>query len=345
MIFKNCQLLDIKIGEIILCNIHTLSGKISNIEKIPAITLNGKGDAHEASEENEIRSVAKKEGVGASDEVSVDLEGRIVMPGFANCYLNYKRASVNSFGKEIPRVKLQAKNACAGVCFDYYDLKNVSFLEDLSALSLKELDEISFHLKQDVFVKIGQDLNEMGAINALYKKMPSEVLEDYGILDRRATIVGGNCFEKDELELLSVYNARFVLLPNDDARFGRRFLNVNILNRLNIPFGLGSGEYAEVDFFAFMRELLSFNSFVMENTSLMSAQEALLQATLVGARVLGYDGEIKEGNGANFIVLNGNSLYENIFDEIVFGMSKQNVFMTVKNGKILQQNGVFVMEK
>lgn len=345
MIFKNCQLLDIKTGEIILCNIHTLSGKISNIEKIPAITLNGKGDAHEASVKNEIRSVAKKERMRTYDEECVNLEGRIVMPGFANCYLSFERASLNSFGKGIPRVKLQAKNACAGVCFDYYDLKNVSFLENLPALSPKELDEISFHLKQNVFVKIGQDLNEMGAINALYKKMPSEVLEDYGILDKSATIVGGNCFEKDELELLSAYNTRFVLLPNDDARSGRRFLNINILKRLNIPFGLGSGEYAEIDFFAFMRELLSFNSFVMENTSLMSAQEALLHATLVGARVLGYDGEIKEGNGANFIALNGNSLYENIFDEIVFGMSKQNVFMTVKNGKILQQNGVFVMEK
>ncbi len=345
MIFKNCQLLDIKTGEITLCNIHTLSGKISKIEKIPALALGGKDEAHKASEENEIIGEAKKERMRTYDEECVNLEGRIVMPGFANCYLSFERASVNSFGKEIATEKLQAKNACAGVCFDYCDLKNVSFLENLSALSPKELDEISFHLKEDVFIKIGQNLNEMGEINAIYRKLPSEVLEDYGILDRRATIVGGNCFEKDELELLSAYNTRFVLLPNDDARSGRRFLNINILKRLNIPFGLGSGEYAEVDFFAFMRELLSFNSFVMENTSLMSAQEALLHATLAGAEILGFNGEIKEGNGANFIVLNGNSLYENIFDEIVFGMSKQNVFMTVKNGKILQQNGVFVMEK
>ena len=267
------------------------------------------------------------------------------MLGCGNCYLNYKRASVNSFGKEIATEKLQAKNACAGVCFDYYDLKNVSFLENLSALSPKELDEISFHLKEDVFIKIGQNLNEMGEINAIYRKLPSEVLEDYGILDRRATIVGGNCFEKDELELLGAYNTTFVLLPNDDARSGRRFLNINILNRLNISYGLGSGEYAEVDFFAFMRELLSFNSFVMENSSLMSEQEALLHATLIGAKILGFDGEIKKGNYANFVVLSGKTNYDDIFKSIVYGMSKQNVYMTVKNGKILQQNGVFVMEK
>ena len=185
----------------------------------------------------------------------------------------------------------------------------------------------------------------MGEINAIYKKMPSEVLEEFGILDRNAVIVGGNCFEKDELELLSAYNTSFVLLPNDDARSGRRFININILKRLNIPFGLGSGEYAEVDFFAFMRELLSFNSFVMENSSLMSEQEALLHATLIGAKILGFDGEIKEKNYANFIVLSGKTNYEDIFKGIVYGMSKQNVFMTVKNGKILQQNGVFAMEK
>lgn len=312
MIFKNCNLLNLKLGKTNLVDIQVEGEKIEKIGKI-------KGDG-------------------------IDLEGKIVMPGFANCYHNYERASINSYGKMIDEKDLKSKNICSGVCFDYYDTKNITFLEDIDKLSEKMFENVCFNLKDKVFIKFGQNLNEMGNINAIYKQLPSEVLEDFGILDKNAVIVGGNCFEKDELELLGAYNTSFVLLPNDDARSGRRFLNINILNRLNISYGLGSGEYAEVDFFAFMRELLSFNSFVMENSSLMSEQEALLHATLIGAKILGFDGEIKKGNYANFVVLSGKTNYDDIFKSIVYGMSKQNVYMTVKNGKILQQNGVFAME-
>lgn len=312
MIFKNCNLLNLKLGKTNLVDIQVEGEKIEKIGKI-------KGDG-------------------------IDLEGKIVMPGFANCYHNYERASINSYGKMIDEKDLQSKNICSGVCFDYYDTKNITFLEDIDKLSEKMFENVCFNLKDKVFIKFGQNLNEMGNINAIYKQLPSEVLEDFGILDKNAVIVGGNCFEKDELELFGAYNTSFVLLPNDDARSGRRFLNINILKRLNIPFGLGSGEYAEVDFFAFMRELLSFNSFVMENSSLMSEQQALLHATLIGAKILGFDGEIKKGNYANFVVLSGKTNYDDIFKSIVYGMSKQNVYMTVKNGKILQQNGVFAME-
>ena len=312
MIFKNCNLLNLKLGKTNLVDIQVEGDKIEKIGKI-------KGDG-------------------------IDLEGKIVMPGFANCYHNYERASINSYGKMIDEKDLHAKNICSGVCFDYYDTKNITFLEDIDKLSEKMFENVCFNLKDKVFIKFGQNLNEMGNINAIYKQLPSEVLEDFGILDKNAVIVGGNCFEKDELELLGAYNTSFVLLPNDDARSGRRFLNINILNRLNISYGLGSGEYAEVDFFAFMRELLSFNSFVMENSSLMSEQQALLHATLIGAKILGFDGEIKKGNYANFVVLSGKTNYDDIFKSIVYGMSKHNVYMTVKNGKILQQNGVFAME-
>lgn len=312
MIFKNCNLLNLKLGKTNLVDIQVEGEKIEKIGKI-------KGDG-------------------------IDLEGKIVMPGFANCYHNYERASINSYGKMIDEKDLKSKNICSGVCFDYYDTKNITFLEDIDKLSEKMFENVCFNLKDKVFIKFGQNLNEMGNINAIYKQLPSEVLEDFGILDKNAVIVGGNCFEKDELELLGAYNTSFVLLPNDDARSGRRFLNINILNRLNISYGLGSGEYAEVDFFAFMRELLSFNSFVMENSSLMSEQQALLHATLIGAKILGFDGEIKKGNYANFVALSGKTNYDDIFKSIVYGMSKHNVYMTVKNGKILQQNGVFAME-
>ena len=286
----------------------------------------------------------------------VDLKNNIVMPAFANCFYRSIEGYKNSYLNEreidkkdynIIKEYIEKKNALAGVCFSRdFSFEKEGFIEDILSYSENELDEISINEKNKIFIKIGQTLKEMGEINSLSKKMPSEYLEGFGFLDKGAVIVGGNCFEKDELELFASYDTQFVLLPNDDARSGRRFANINSLQKYDIPFALGSGDFAEIDFFAFMRQILSYNSFVMENVNLLSEKELLKIATIDGAKILGFDGEIKEGNFANFIVLNSNNILgDNIFKAILFELSKNDVLYTVKNGKILQQNGVFVMEK
>ena len=287
----------------------------------------------------------------------VDLKGDIVSPAFANCFYRSVEAVKNSYfsedkefnakEKEIIKKYMKVKNILSGSLYfqDFSFETPYSFVEKINEKEEKELENISLSLKDSVFIKIGQSLEEMGEINSNSKKMPSEFLEDFGFLDKKSVIIGGNLFEKDELEIFSSYNSSFVLLPNDDARSGRRYANINSLNKFHIPFGIGSGDFAEIDFFSFMRQILSFNSFVMENTSLLSPKEAYKIATLIGAKIIGYDAKVSEGNFANFIVLNSkNILNRDIFKGIVFELSKQDVIMTVKEGKILQENGVFVME-
>ena len=287
----------------------------------------------------------------------VDLGGNIVLPPFSNCFYRSVNALKNSYfeedktfdanEKEFARKYMWQKNILSGAVY-FYDFSfetPFSFVENVEKKEEKELEKIAFSLKDKLFLKVGQTLEEMGEINSRSKKMPSEFLEDFGFLDKDAVIVGGNLFEKDELEIFSSYNSTFVLLPNDDARSGRRFANLNSLRKFGIPFGIGSGDFAEIDFFGFMRQILSYNSFVMENTSLLSPKEILEIATLGGAKILGYDGEIREGNFANFILLSYKNILSNdIYKGIVFELSKQDVLKTVKNGKILQENGVFVME-
>ncbi len=271
----------------------------------------------------------------------IDATGNILMPAFANLYFNAERAIKNSYGK-INADEFFKNSALAGVCFGK-ELDS-SYLENIASFSEKQLDEICLNLKSPVYVKIGQNLEEMGEINALSKKMPSEYLEDFGILDKKTFIIGGNCFEKDEIELFSNYNVSFILLPSDDARSGRRFANINTLKKYEISFGLGSGEFAEINFFEMMRQILSYNSFVMENSSLMTAKEILEIATIKGAEMLGENGEVKEKNKANFLIVKRDERYINPFNEIVFGKNNNDILFTIKNGKILQENGVFVME-
>ena len=301
------------------------------------------------------------EKIGSLSTEKVDkiiyLKGNIITPAFANCFYRSLNAVKNSYfdenrifssqEREIIKKYMEEKNILSGALY-FYDFSfetPFSLIDNLSEKEENELEEFSLNLKNKTFIKVGQTLEEMGEINAKSRKMPSEFLEDFGFLDKKAVIVGGNLFEKDELEIFSSYDTSFILLPNDDARSGRRFANINSLEKFEIPFGIGSGDYAEIDFFSFMRQLLSFNSFVMENSTLLSPKQVFEIATTKGAEILGVDAKVKEGNFANFIVLNRqNILNDDIFKGIVFELSKQDVVMTVKEGKILQENGVFVME-
>ena len=323
-IFRNANLLDFESDTLRKVDILVCDGKFEKIGKV-------------------------NETVGNT----FDLGGNIVLPPFVNAFFRSIEAFKHSYinrdfdekEKEIIRKYMEIKNVLSG-CVDFYDFSfqtPFTFLEKIDEVEENELDEVAMKTKGKIFIKVGQSLEEMGEINARSKKMPSEYLEDFGFLDKDAVIVGGNLFEKDELEIFSSYDTKFVALPNDDARSGRRFLNFNSLKKYNLPFFLGSGDFAEIDFFAFMRQILSYNSFVMENTTLLSPKEVLEIAT--NAEIFGRKNEIIEGSKANFIVLNKkNILSSDIFKGIVFELSKKDITLTVKEGKILQENGVFVME-
>lgn len=303
-------------------------------------------------EDDRIKSI-KNEINGKFDDI-VDLNGNIVMPPFVNPYLKSVLAFRNSYlgsdlsesEEEFVRQFIYAKNYLAGVCFwQDFEVEGL-LLEDLMDKSEKELGQYcADSCRRKLFIKTGQSLQELGEINSKYKLLPSEVLEDFGLLDHKACIVGGNCFEKDELVLFSDYDSSFVLLPYDDGRSGRRFANLLVLKNLEKPIGIASGHYAQVDYFSYMRQLIMHNQIVMEEQGLVTEKDLVWMSTYGGAEILGLDIELKEGNFANFIVINDSFALENdIYKRLVWEKSKSDIIMTVKNGKIMQKNGQFIME-
>lgn len=287
----------------------------------------------------------------------IDLKGNYVLPPFANNYCNSILALKNSYGIEIAGEDLAqdaenlmiAKNILAGATF-VGDVASTAFenrfLTDISSWSEVELGELCDEVAKDkktLFIKAGQDLDELGAINKTYDKTLSEVLEDFGLLDRKAILVGGNCLEKDELQLLKNYDTGFVVVPNEDARMGRRATNWVALDALEFDIGMGSGDVSEIDFFAFMRTLLASQRMMFENADIISEKEAMLIATnnllTEGAE------DLKMGKFADFCVVEkGEALYQNPLKDIVYGKSKKDVKMTVAKGEILQENGKILMK-
>ena len=247
---------------------------------------------------------------------------------------------------------MQIKNILAGTVADGFLDMNVSnikvpgrkgaFLcvENIDKFSETELDlivEDACKNDKKLYLKVGQNLDELGAVDKIYHKPLSQVLEEFGFLDRKPYIVGGNCLEKDELQLLKDYDCKFIICPSEDGKFGRRFTNLKTLQNLEFEVAFGSGYSFEIDFFAYMRQALMNMRSMFEDKDVLSEQDVLKMATKSSS--------IKEGDDASFIVINKEvSLYDDIFKILVWEKSKKDVVMTVGHGEILQKNGEILMK-
>jgi len=275
----------------------------------------------------------------------VDLKGDYVIPSFVNNYCDSKKALENTYGVdadlEDAQKLLVIKNLRAGA--NILNDRPMT-LCDVAEKSEKELEQISeLSAKKKLFMKVGQDLDELGAIDKHYGKTLSEVLEEFGFLDRKSVLVGGNCLEKDELRLLKNYETQVVIVPNEDARLGRRATNLLTLKNLGFEVAIGSGEIAEIDFFAFMREILQGQRTLFEDKNVLSEKEVFEMAC--NGKILGIENELTEKCDANFAVVKRcESLYENPVFDLIYTKCKKDVEMTIFRGEILQKNGEIFMQ-
>ncbi len=341
-LFSNANVVDIFTGEVKHVDIYVEDGNISKI--LPA--------AQEHDFDGDI----------------FDLNGDYVLPSFVNVFCDSLKALEQNF--DISRNNLLLtdvfpldnllyyKNALSGCVYlnsmvfrEFFSAKVLDNFLEKSESELSNFVDVVAKEKKVSFLKVGQSLQELGAVDSIFKKSLCHVLEDFGFLDRPCVIVGGNCFEKDDLELFEQYECRFCLTPFDDARQAKRPTNVVALKNRDFLVGIGSGYGFEIDFFAFMRQILLSTWGMFEDKSVLSEQDVLKMATFHGAQILLGEGfstyGVSEGCHADFcVVRKTNSLYDDVFKRLVWEKSKNDVVMTVFGGKIIQKNGkLFAYQK
>ncbi len=207
-------------------------------------------------------------------------------------------------------------------------------LQNLCQMDEGQLSELSNKVAKEnklLFLKVGQTLEELGSVDKTFGKPLPQMLEDFGFLDRKWALVGGNCFEKDDLQLFSQYGNKFIICPAEDAQFGRRPINLKTLKNLGFDIRLGSGGVFGVDFFALMRQVLSTQWQFFEDCNSISEKDALMMAT-------DNFSTLEVGMQANFIVVkNIPSLYKSVSKQLVWEKHKDDVLLTVWDGKIMQE--------
>lgn len=332
VLFKNCNIINLEDSTVTLSDILVENGRIKAVEEAGKLSLNKKNE--------------------------VDIQGNFVMQPFYNAYCNSKSAVEENYGLEfvcdtnLDTALLQSKNILSGVAFlndtSNKPLENC-YLENIDLLTDKDLDDVCMNVSQNnqkLFIKVGQSLDELGSIDKNFNKPVSRVLEDFGLLDKNPIIVGGNCLEKDELQTLSDFDCKFVTIPFEDGKNGRRPTNLITLKALGIEVGIGSGNSTEIDFFAYMRQILMNMRGMFEERDVLTEQDVLQMATVDGAHILSKEiCGFKVGQSADFIVIKKeDSLYNDIFKTLVWEKSKKDVLMTIVYGNICQKNGEILMK-
>ena len=268
-----------------------------------------------------------------------NLDGDYVLPCFYDAYRDNSKLFGNNVDEKILpvyRELMSLKDVLSGVCtfYDKFSGFCIENFEDFEEENLNEISNLAAMTNNQIALKVGQDLDTLGQVYKKYGKDPAFVLEDFGILDRLWRLVGGNCLEKDDLETFLKYGNFFVVCPQDDAQNGRRPANLKTLSHMGFELFIGSGSAFEIDFFAYMRQILNTQWGLLEDKDFITEKDVLLMAT---AKVP----TLQVGSNASFIVLRRShpSLYPNLLKEIVWGFSKADVEMTVFNGNILQKDG------
>lgn len=274
----------------------------------------------------------------------VDLEGNFVLPPFVNGFVDWDNVLgmqeflTDSKAKRLLLELMGMKNVLAGAEFYVSVEKPDLLLQDMDDLSENELSKFSDDLAKSggqVMMKVGQTLEELGSVDKHFGKALPYVLEDFGFFDRHWVLVGGNCFEKDDLQVFCQQeHPRFVVCPGEDGQVGRRPVNLVLLQKMGFDIRIGSGRAFEIDFFAFMRQILMSQWQMYEDKNCMGETDVFLMAT-------NQVSTLEEGGSANFIVVrNSPTLYDNLLQTLIWGKSKQDVLMTVFEGRIVQRQGL-----
>ena len=236
-------------------------------------------------------------------------------------------------------------------CFDELR-REIAYCHSVYTQSDKQIEDTIKYARENNLVSTihcSENLEEVGeCANKNNQLSPVGYLERLGYFDNPALIAHAVCVDKDDISLLSQYDVSVVTNPASNLKLGSGIapLQSMLQQKVNVCIGTdGSASNNGIDFFRDMYLTATLQKGVLNDPTILPAQEVLKMATINGAKALGLNnvGIIAPNYKADIIRINTKSLsttpIHNIVSNIVYSASKSDVIMTMVNGEIVYENG------
>lgn len=216
---------------------------------------------------------------------------------------------------------------------------------------MQGISKLAEKYEAPVFMHSSETKSEVEGCFERYKKSPTALFDELGLFN-----YGGGAFHSvwvndDDLKIYKKHNVWAVINAGSNCKLASGIAPVSKMMDLGINLAVGTDGPASNNALDIFREMYLIAATQKINdcdAASTDANEILKAATIGSAHCMGlYDCDvIDEGKTADLIVIDMHrpnmQPINNITKNIVYSGSKENVKMTMINGKILYENGEFI---
>lgn len=215
---------------------------------------------------------------------------------------------------------------------------------------LKKVSELSHKYQAPVFTHLCETKKEVAECRARYNVTPPVFLDSLGIFDYGGGGYHGVYMSDEDLEIWEKKKLHIVTNPASNLKLASGIAPIQEYIRRNINVAIGTDGPASnncLDMFREMFLVTGLSKVREEDAAATDAAQVLRMATVGGAKVMNLTecDILAEGKKADMIMLDlhmpNMQPVNHIVNNIVYSGSKQNVKMTMINGRILYQDGKF----
>lgn len=215
---------------------------------------------------------------------------------------------------------------------------------------LEQISSLSHKYKAPVFTHLAETENEVAGCRVRYGLTPMAFLDLLGMFDYGGG--GYHCVHmtEEDIDIMQKRGLFAVTNPGSNLKLASGIAPVGRFLEKGVKVAIGTDGPASnncLDMFREMFLVTGLAKFRQKDASAVDAVEVLKMATVNGALAMGLKEAdiLAPGKLADLIMIDLNQPnmqpIHNIPKNIVYSGSKQNVIMTIVNGKILYENGVF----
>ena len=215
---------------------------------------------------------------------------------------------------------------------------------------LKLLVEAAGELGSEMHMHLSETQQEVKDCVAQHGKTPIAYADSLGILDRGCLIAHAVWATDEEIDLMAKKHARVAHNPQSNLKLASGIAPVEQMRKAGVKLAIGTDGASSnnaLDMFREMYLVTALQKIYEEDASACPASEVLKMACVNGARAIGLPDcdDISAGKLADITVINlrrpNMRPLNNLTANLVYAGSKENVRLTMVNGRILYENGEF----